>query len=147
MSSQSTFLKLSNPFMKAILRSPLHGMISGSTMIVTVTGRKSGKRISTPVNYLRTDQTLSTLSFRNRMWWRNLRSGGTAMLRLQGRDVEARAEIIEDDTDVAASLTTYLQQAPKLAKYLGVALDANGQPNPAEVVQAAATRVMIHFHL
>ena len=66
MSSQSTFLKLSNPFMKAILRSPLHGMISGSTMIVTVTGRKSGKRISPPANYRRPDPKHRTPSFRNR---------------------------------------------------------------------------------
>ncbi len=39
-----------NPIMMWLLRSPLHGMLSSSTMIITYTGRKSGKMFSTPDN-------------------------------------------------------------------------------------------------
>ena len=42
--------KLYNPFVGALLRSPLHGFMSNSTMLLTYTGRKSGKTYTTPVS-------------------------------------------------------------------------------------------------
>jgi len=51
-----------NPIMMWVLRSPLHGMLSGSTMIITYTGRKSGQTFSTPVNYVRDGNVLWSLS-------------------------------------------------------------------------------------
>ena len=53
-----------NSIMMWLLRSPLHGMLSGSTMIITYTGRKSGMTFSTPVNYVRDGNVLWTVSFR-----------------------------------------------------------------------------------
>ena len=47
-----------NPMTIWLLKSSLHGMISKGVMLVTVTGRKSGKVISTPTNYLREGNTL-----------------------------------------------------------------------------------------
>lgn len=32
-----------NPLMEALLRSPLHGLVSDSLLLVTFTGRKSGR--------------------------------------------------------------------------------------------------------
>jgi hypothetical protein len=66
-----------NSMMKWILRSPLHGLISKSTMLITYTGHKSGKLYTIPVNYVRDEDVLSVTSYRHRTWWRNLR-GGTA---------------------------------------------------------------------
>jgi hypothetical protein len=38
-----------NTVVTGILNSPLHGLLSGSTMLVTCTGRKSGRAITVPV--------------------------------------------------------------------------------------------------
>jgi len=42
-----------NPLVSAILRSPLHPLMSGAYVIVTFTGRRSGAMYSTPVQYTR----------------------------------------------------------------------------------------------
>ena len=41
------FMRLGNLFVASMLRSPLHGLLSGSVMLITVTGRKSGRRYTT----------------------------------------------------------------------------------------------------
>jgi hypothetical protein len=40
-----------NDFMSWFLRSPLHGLLSNGMMLLTVTGRKTGKKYTTPVGY------------------------------------------------------------------------------------------------
>ena len=42
-----------NDFMAWVLRSPFHGMLSNGMMLITVTGRKTGKAYTTPVGYYR----------------------------------------------------------------------------------------------
>ena len=55
--------KIYNALMKSVLRSPLHGMVSKNFMLITFTGRRSGKVYTTPVNYVRDgDSILSSAS-------------------------------------------------------------------------------------
>ena len=135
-----------NPIMMWLLRSPLHGMLSGSTMIITYTGRKSGKTFSTPVNYVRDGDMLWAISFHHRTWWRSLHDSPVT-LRVQGKDVTGVATAITDQQEVADCLLVYLRKAPQVAKYIGVALDASGQPRPQDVTEAAKTRVMVRVQL
>ncbi len=135
-----------NPIMMWILRSPLHGMLSGSTMIITYTGRKSGKTFSTPVNYVRDGDVLWTISFRQRTWWRNLHDSPVTV-RIQGKDFPGVGQAIKDQQEVADCLMAYLRKAPQIAKYIGVALDASGQPRQEDVANAAQTRVMVRVRL
>jgi deazaflavin-dependent oxidoreductase (nitroreductase family) len=136
-----------NPMMAWLLRSPLHGLISKSFMLVTYTGRKSGRVYTIPVNYVQNGSVLTVTSYRQRTWWRNLRGGAPVSVRLQGRELQATGEVIEDDEGVAAALNTYLQNAPGSAKYFQVGLDASGRPEAADVLQAARDRVMIRIQL
>jgi deazaflavin-dependent oxidoreductase (nitroreductase family) len=147
MTVQSLLNLIANPFMKLVLHSPLHGLVSGSTLLITFTGRKSGKVFTTPTNYLRDGNTISIVSFRSRTWWRNLRGGAPVTLRLQGRDMKGQGAVIEDDEGVVAALTAYLQKAPSYAKFLQVTLDANDQPNAKDVARAARQRVLVHIKL
>jgi deazaflavin-dependent oxidoreductase (nitroreductase family) len=135
-----------NPIMMWLLRSPLHGMLSGSTMIITYTGRKSGKTFSTPVNYVRDGEVLWAVSYRHRTWWRNLHDSPVT-LRIQGRDVAGVATAVTDQQAVTDCLTGDLRKAPQVARYIGVALDASGQPKTEDVAEAAKTRVMVRVQL
>ncbi len=136
-----------NPIIKWLLRSPLHGFVSNNMMLITYTGRKSGKEYTIPINYLRNDSVFITTSFRKRIWWRNLRGGAPVTLRVQGQTLQATAEVIEDDEGVAAGLMAYLQQIPHLSKYFGVKLDADGQPNSANVATSAQDKVIVRSKL
>jgi len=136
-----------NPIMVGILRSPFHGLLSGNTMIITVKGRKSGKEISTPVNYVDMGEAMTTVSFRERTWWRNLRGGAPVMLRLKGQDVQAWSTTIEDEDGVAEQLKAYFEKVPQFAKYLHVRLDAQSKPVAEDVLNAAKDRVIIQTRL
>jgi deazaflavin-dependent oxidoreductase (nitroreductase family) len=133
--------------MKWLLRSPLHGLISNSFMLITFTGRKSGQTYTTPVNYVRDGDDLLVTSYRQRTWWRNLRGGAPVTVRVQGRDLEGVGEAITDDEGVAANLLAFLQKVPNRAKYFRVGLDANGQPNPEDVARSAQDRVVVRIRL
>ncbi|OGO29578.1 MAG: hypothetical protein A2Z16_07080 [Chloroflexi bacterium RBG_16_54_18] len=134
-----------NGFITWMLRSPLHGMLSSSTMLVTVTGSTSGRPITTPVNYAQQGNTLWVTSFRKRSWWRNLRGGWPVELQIKGKGVQGWGRAIEDRPEVEAALSNYLQRLPKSAKYFGVTLDENGQPRPEDIAHAAQDRVMVEI--
>ena len=73
-----------NTIMKWVLCSSLHGLLSKNIMLITFTGRKSGKVYTLPVNYVRDGDVFSVVSFRHRTWWRNLRGGAPASGSTQG---------------------------------------------------------------
>lgn len=54
-----------NDFVSLVLRSRLHSLM-GNTMLITVRGRKTGKPITTPVNYVRAGTALWILTSRDR---------------------------------------------------------------------------------
>ena len=92
--------KLGNLIMPRLLRSPLHFFVSGQIMLVTFTGRKSGKVYSTPVEYKREGDTLIFFTQRDRVWWKNLQGGATVTIRLRGQDVQGQTETITDETAI-----------------------------------------------
>jgi hypothetical protein len=136
-----------NPLLIAILRSPLHPLLSRNMLVITYSGRKSGKVYRTPVNYMRDGDHLLTTSYRSRTWWRNLRGGAPVLLRLRGCDVPASGQAFEENATVAEALSAYLKPQPGMAKYFKVGLDANGQPDRDDVARAAQERVMIQFQV
>ncbi len=136
-----------NRIMKAILRSPLHGMVSKNMMLLTYTGRKSGKEYTTPVNYVRDGDVLYTTSFKNRSWWRNFRGGAPVRIVLQGKNLRAEGEVAEDGDNLTAWLTQLVLLSPRYAKYFGVGFDEAGQPNPDDLARKAEESVCIRFKL
>ena len=136
-----------NSIMAFILRSPLHGLLSGSTMLITYTGRKSGKSITLPANWVRDGNTVFVTSLRARTWWRNLRGGAPVTVRLQGRDYSGEGKTIEELNAVAEGLRAYFRRVPQWAKYSGITLDANGEPNIESVKRAAQERVVVEIRL
>jgi len=75
-------VKIYTSIVKPILRSPLHGLVSKNTMLITFSGRKSGKVYTTPVGYVRNDNDITVFSQRHSSWWRNLRGGASVTVRL-----------------------------------------------------------------
>jgi len=140
-----------NAIMAGLLRSPLHSFLSQNTMLMTYNGRKSGKVYSTPMNYIRVHEpdgeVYLTTSYRQRKWWRNLRGGAEVTVRVQGRDLKARAEVAEAGAAVAEGLATFLGHVPAWAKYYQVKLNADGKPDAADVAEAARTRVIVRTRL
>ena len=136
-----------NPLVIFILRSPLHALLSGSMMLLTYTGRKSGKSITLPTNWVRDGNTVFVTSRRERTWWRNLRGGAPVTVRLQGRDCAGEGKAIEDLDAVVNGLHAYYRRVPQWAKYASVTLGTNGEPTLASLQRAADSRVVVEIRL
>lgn len=135
-----------NRMMKFLLRSPAHGLVSKSVLLISFTGRKSGKRYVTPVSYSR-DGDLLTI-FTHAGWWRNLPVGRPVTVRLQGQNRQGLVEReARDRAAIAAGLAAHLRRVPSDARWYGVALDGYGSPNPADVENAAQSVVMLRLRL
>ena len=135
-----------NRSMKLVLSSPMHRMVSKTVLLITFTGRKSGKTYTTPVSYSQSGDQVTI--FTHATWWKNLSSGTPVKLRFQGRELEGlAAPVAEDKRAVAAGLVEHLRKVPSDAKNYGVTFDESGSPRAEEVEKAVQMVVMIPIRL
>ena len=126
-----------------LLRSPFHVLMSRTTMVLTFTGRKSGRRYTIPVRYLRENDTILIITYSPRRWWRNLQGGAQVDLYLAGNKVAGRADVGTNAEDVEQGISAILRCMPSDARFYHVHLDQHGQPNMASLKQAAQANVLI----
>jgi deazaflavin-dependent oxidoreductase (nitroreductase family) len=108
--SVAVWNSIGNGAMKALLRSPAHSLVSGAFMLITVTGRKTGRRYTTPVNYVQDGELLTVLSWRERSWWRNVRGGAPVTVRLRGKNRSAFACVAAEGRRVGPAVRDYFQR-------------------------------------
>lgn len=133
-----------NPVMRTLLRSPLHGILSDSIMVVTFTGRKSGRVFSTPVRYVKTDNGVRAYSNDETQWWRNLRNGAEAKLLIRGNEQIFTTQVIENNPElIRDSLVHYFSVYPEDAAYHDVRLERDGTPVMEDLDRAARHAVVI----
>jgi deazaflavin-dependent oxidoreductase (nitroreductase family) len=146
MSQTPTVPPYVNSAMKFVLRSPVHGMVSKSILLITFSGRKSGKIYTTPVSYSQSGDQVSIFTHAN--WWKNLRSSPSVTLRIRGQELQGLAEAVaKDKPAIANGLAAHLRMVPSDARYYGVTFDEHGNPRAEEVEQAVQTVVMIRVRL
>ena len=132
--------------------SPLHDLdaalaaacVMGGILLITVTGRKSGRVISTPVNYARDGDELLVTSKTDRTWWKNVRGGAKVTLLINGKTYQADANVIEDCAAVERELLRFFRLVKRTIA--GIHLDKDGQPTkPEKFAQVAQSRVVIEI--
>jgi len=87
---------IGNWFVRWLLLSPLHGLLSKHVMLITVTGRNSGRPYTTPIEYARDGSTVYATSTAGRTWWRNLQGGQPARVRIAGRNYDGTGDASTD---------------------------------------------------
>ena len=133
-----------NDFMSWMLRSPFHGVLSNGMMLLTVTGRKTGKRITFPVGYYKENGYLWVVTSRDRTWWKNLRGGAEVGLLLKRKPVTAFAEPDLDEKAVEARMYEYVRHVPQAAKPLGIRVE-NGTANAEDIARTAKDRLFVRL--
>lgn len=116
--------KIANAVVGGLLRSPLHRLLSGSTDLVRYTGRRSGRRVTTPTQYARRGDDVIILvgDPEAKTWWRNFETIHDIDVLLQRRwiPMAARAVVGADEPKtIAPLLEVYLQRFPSAARTLG----------------------------
>jgi len=135
-----------NDFMAWVLRSPFHGMLSNGMMLITITGRKTGKTYTTPVGYYLQDEYLWVLTSRERKWWRNLQGGAKVQLLLKRKPVEGMADVELDEKAVGVRMVEYLRHVPQAAKPKDIRVE-NKNPNAEDIARTAKERLFIMIDL
>ncbi len=140
---------LVNPVIRGLLRSPLHGLVSGNIAILHFTGRKSGRALSTPLSYTREGQTVRLLSSQNTRWWHNFRGADAPVsLDLAGERHQGTAHLLEGDSEaLREGVTRFLTLLPRDAKVYGIKLDKNKQPVPDSLAEAAPRLILVEIAL
>ncbi len=135
-----------NDLIAWVLHSPFHGMLSGGMMLITITGRKTGKHYTTPVNYYRDGDSLWVITSRGRKWWRNLRGGAEVGLLLKRKPIRGIAETEMEERAVEARLFDYIKYIPQSTQGFGIRME-NGKPNTEDIARVAKDRLFVRIKL
>lgn len=95
----AALLRVVNPVLRSLLRTPVLGAARNQLMVISFTGRKSGRHYSIPVSAHRIDNDLYALT--TRPWSRNFRGGAPAEVLVDGKSTTMRGALIEDRGVVA----------------------------------------------
>ena len=137
-----------NPVVKFILRSPLHGLMSGNTLLLEFRGRRSGKTYLRPVSYNAVDGHVHCFTERKSNWWRNLMQAEEVGLTLQGRRIVGKPAVLADgSTRVQEALHDFLIATPRDASHAGVAFDTDGRPIASDVAEASKRLVFLSIEI
>jgi len=135
-----------NNFMIWVLRSPLHGLLSASTMLVTLKGKKSGNPITLPVNYFQEGKNFWGVTNRDRKWGRNLQGGAQVEVLLMRQAKQCSALPVLDAKEVEELLEKYLVRFPQAAKVMGVGMEGK-IPNKNDILRVSSERMFVKFTL
>jgi deazaflavin-dependent oxidoreductase (nitroreductase family) len=147
MSADRFFSRL-NPLISLVLRTPLHWLLSPGVMLITVTGRRSGRRYTIPVGYQRYDETLTVMVSEapRKTWWRNYREPGLAEILLRGRNLPARAEVVAPGSEEFRSrCQRTLERMPWLGRVFGIEYDRSRGLDDDQVKQLAEHNAVVRI--
>ncbi len=113
-------------------------------MLITFTGRKSGRRFTTPVRYIRDGETVRCFTSAENQWWRNLRGGVDVVLRIQGRDAPYHAKALENDPEeVKKWLRYYLGLFPQDAAYHDIRISRDNSLVSEDLEKTSRSAILV----
>jgi hypothetical protein len=115
-------------------------------MLISYKGRKTGKAYRQPVSYARDGDVLLTPG--GGRWTLNLRDGNPVRLRLRGRDVTARPELVTDPAEVERLIGVIGRENPRAAGFIPIPRLSDGRLDP-DVLAAAINHgfCIVRWHL
>jgi hypothetical protein len=139
--SRLHLLRLANPLVLLLLRSPAHGLLSSRLALLTYDRPRGGTRII-PLLYASTGRAVVALAARpeGKRWWRAFRAPTPALLRVAGRDVAVNGRLLGPE-EAPEALRRYLRRFPGAARTLGARSDAS----TSELRAVAETVALVAF--
>ncbi|MFX0575113.1 nitroreductase/quinone reductase family protein [Nocardia nepalensis] len=132
--TQSRTQRIGDAIVRAILRSPLHPLLSKRLLIITVSGRKTGREYANPVAYAEHQGHLLIGTAAN--WRRNLIPDTPVRIHLRGTDIQADHEIITDELRATTLYREILTRNPAHGRFAKIHLNPDGTVNLPALRQA-----------
>jgi hypothetical protein len=143
---QATMMRIVNVPMRRILALPLSTPLSKRLMLLYLTGRRSGRSYRQPVSYIKDGEFLLTPGGGN--WKLNLEPGRPERIRLNGRVVSVRPDLIDDVDEIDDALMKIAAANPRAASFIPIARRDDGHFDRAELVNAVAHGFrIVRWHL
>lgn len=124
-----------NPVMRFLLRLPWRTPLQDRLLLLMYTGRRSGRRYTVPISFTE-EADGGLLAPGGGAWKWNLGEGRLVEVFLRGRSRLASTEIITDPPEIARLLPAMVASNPRAETFIGVQIDADGGPNPAQLAAA-----------
>ncbi len=146
---QSLLYATLNPPMRALLRSPLHGIASRNLALLSYRGRRSGRTFVTPLSYVREGTLVRFLSSHNTRWWTNFRDGPTPVeVEIARQTHSGVARVWDQDSETLRhGVKSFLTALPRDAMVYGIRLDADRKPREADLAKAGDHVVLVEVEL
>jgi deazaflavin-dependent oxidoreductase (nitroreductase family) len=122
---QARVMSMLNVPMRVILGLPFPTPLSGRLMLVSFTGRKSGRAYRQPLSYVQHADTLLTPG--GGKWKLNLRADQPVRIRLRGHDILARPELIKDPDEIERLLAVMTAANSSVSAFVGVPKGPDGR--------------------
>lgn len=135
--------KAMNAVPTLLLRSPLHPMMSSHYLLLTFTGRKTGRRYTTPVAYVCEGDRL--LVSTDSPWGANVTGGRPVSVRLRGHTCPGTGHRLVDP-EASETAMRALLSIPGYARAAGVER-THGTVSAEEVRRAVNERTIIAIKL
>jgi len=116
--------RYSSPFVRFVLATPLHRIMSSRLMLLRFTGRKTGRYYTTPVSYVLDGNSLLVPA--GGAWRRNLEAGPQASVRLRGVWRSVTSEVVGEPA-LADLLLAMIQKNPAIGVFTGIRVRSDGQ--------------------
>ncbi|TMC11039.1 MAG: nitroreductase family deazaflavin-dependent oxidoreductase [Chloroflexi bacterium] len=118
-----------NPIAKAILASRLHPLLSSRLMLLTFTGRKTGRSRTTPVSYVLDGSSLLVPG--GGAWSKNLGAGRPAQVCIRGTWIAVEPELVAEPLAMEELLRLMLAANPTMGMFTGIRPGPDGRPYAA----------------
>tara|TARA_B100000214_G_C23575122_1_gene449180 strand:+ start:137 stop:571 length:435 start_codon:yes stop_codon:yes gene_type:complete len=133
-----------NPFVRLILKSPFHFMVSHQILLFRVVGRRSKRIFEIPASYAQINGSLVCVTLRENLWWKNFKDIETQEIYFKGKKINKNISInFTDNAFVREKLKELIEHNPIDAFFAGVKLDKNKVPNTADLDKAAELHTVI----
>jgi deazaflavin-dependent oxidoreductase (nitroreductase family) len=131
-------INLANPPVRILARSPAHRLLDRTTLVLHVTGRRTGRRYDLPVSFVKVGEEFFVVT--QHRWRVNLRGGADLEITHAGRRRAAHAEVDEAPAAVARGLSAVIAEIgwPGARHLLGLRTSHGAAPSKAELEAWAA---------
>jgi hypothetical protein len=133
---EAKVMRLVNIPMRRLLALPFSTPLSKRLMLLYLTGRRTGRSYRQPVSYVRDGDTLLTPG--GGTWKLNLQPGRPERIRLNGRTVSARPDLIDDVEEIDRALMTMTAANRRTASFIPIPRRDDGHFEREALVNAVA---------
>ncbi len=133
----AAMMRVSNPVMRALLRSPAGGPLRRQFMVLRFFGRKTGRRYDIPVVAHRLDGELYALT--DAPWRNNFRGDADVEVTLDGHVTRMRGQLLDDPETVAPLYASAIEHfgVKRAQRMLGLKIHTPGIPTTEALAEAA----------